>query len=48
MGHKDVVLELVLELLLVCLEWQAGVLSAERPAERAMWSSGFGGKENRS
>lgn len=26
-------------------EWQAGVFSAERPAERAMWRRGRGGKE---
>lgn len=26
-------------------EWQAGVLSADRPAERAMWRSGRGGSE---
>ena len=26
-------------------EWQAGVLSADRPADRAMWRSGRGGSE---
>lgn len=28
-------------------EWHAGVLRAERPAERAMWRSGRGGREYR-
>jgi hypothetical protein len=31
----------------VYAEWHAGVLSADRPAERAMWSSGRGGREYR-
>lgn len=30
-----------------CLEWQAGVLSALRPAERAMCRSGVEGREKR-
>lgn len=29
----------------VRVEWQAGVFRAERPAERAMWSNGRGGRE---
>jgi hypothetical protein len=28
-------------------EWHAGVLRAERPAERAMWRRGRGGREYR-
>ena len=31
----------------VCKEWQEGVLRAERPAERAMWRRGTGGRESR-
>jgi hypothetical protein len=31
----------------VCDEWQAGVFRAERPAERAMWRRGRGGREYR-
>ena len=31
----------------VYAEWQAGVLSADRPAERAMWRRGRGGREYR-
>lgn len=30
-----------------CEEWQEGVLRAERPAERAMWRRGTGGRERR-
>lgn len=30
-----------------CEEWQDGVFSAERPAERAMWRRGTEGRERR-
>ncbi len=30
-----------------CEEWQEGVLSADRPAERAMWRRGTDGRERR-
>ena len=36
------------EELLAYWEWQDGVLSAERPAERAMWRRGRDGSENSS
>lgn len=31
----------------VWVEWQWGVLRAERPADRAMWRRGTGGRERR-
>jgi hypothetical protein len=30
-----------------CEEWQDGVLRADNPAERAIWSSGTGGSDKR-
>jgi hypothetical protein len=30
-----------------CDEWQDGVLRADSPAERAIWSSGTGGSDKR-
>lgn len=50
-GHTDVVTEDEevgdIDVLLLWEEWQAGVLRAERPAERAMWRSGTEGRESR-
>ena len=48
MGQTDVVDEEALDLLLAYAEWQEGVLSAERPAERAMWRRGRVGREKSS
>lgn len=36
-----------IDVLLLCEEWQAGVLSAERPVDSAMWRSGTEGRESR-
>ena len=47
-GQTVVVVELAFELLLAYLEWQEGVLRAERPAERAICSKGRVGRENSS
>ena len=43
-----VIEELAFELLLAYAEWHDGVLRAERPAESAMWRSGWGGNEKSS
>ena len=51
MGHTDVVREEEdvgdMEESVECgwVEWQEGVLRAERPAERAMWRRGTEGRE---
>lgn len=47
MGHTVVVDEDALADDDVYAEWQAGVFSAERPADKAMWRSGRGGSEYR-
>jgi hypothetical protein len=49
MGQTDVVMEEedVGEMEEMCEEWQDGVLSAERPADRAIWRSGTDGRANR-
>lgn len=44
-GEMDVCVALDLELGLWEWEWQEGVLRAMRPAERAMWRRGTGGRE---
>jgi len=31
----------------VCEEWHDGVLRADKPAERAMWSNGTDGRDKR-
>lgn len=48
MGQTVVVEELAFAVLLAYFEWQDGVLSTERPAERAMCRSGRAGSEKRS
>lgn len=49
-GQTDVVSEEEevgdIDVLLLCEEWQAGVLSAERPVDNAMWRSGTEGRES--
>lgn len=47
-GQTDVADDVALEDELVNWEWQDGVLSAVRPAERARCRSGRGGNEKRS
>lgn len=45
MGQTDVDVLLALELDDANFEWHDGVLSADSPADSAMWSSGRGGSE---
>lgn len=48
MGHTDVVVDRELVLDEAYAEWHAGVLRADKPAERAMCSNGRGGKDSSS